>query len=104
MIDTTICKYFSEIVNYEYHNSDIFSYKLIEWYKEVVFLNIKEDLIINIDEAIYLFISDKRFNKELRKEISIKQININNLNLINIIIDIRNNYLNNYKLEVSRWL
>ena len=30
--------YFKEIVNYEFSNSDLFSYKLIDWYKEVVFL------------------------------------------------------------------
>ena len=103
MINTTT-KYFYEIVNYEYHNDDIFSYKLIEWYKEVVFFSIKEELIIKLDEVIYLYITDKLFNKHLKNNINIKQININNLELIKILDDIRNNYINNYKQEVSRWL
>lgn len=102
MINTTISKYYSEIINYEYNNSDIFSYKLIEWYKEIVFLNINQ--IEDIDSSIYLFISDKKFNKELRNIISIKKINIRNVDLINIIISSKNNYINNLKTEVTRWL
>lgn len=104
MIDTIMPKYFMEVINYEYHNSDIFSYKLIEWYKEVVFLNIDSNLIEKIDNSIYLFTINKDFNKYLKKVINKKQIDINNLNLINLIIDNTINYFDNFKIEATRWL
>lgn len=104
MIDTIMPKYFKEIINYEYHNSDIFSYKLIEWYKEVVFLNIDSNLIEKIDNSIYLFTINKDFNKYLKKVVNKKQIDINNINLINLIIDNTINYFDNFKIEATRWL
>jgi len=103
LIDTTT-KHFYEIVNYEYHNDDIFSYKLIEWYKEVVFFSIEDNLIKKLDDVIYLYITNKLFNKHLKNNINIKQININNLDLIDMLDNIKKDYINNYKLETSRWL
>ena len=97
--------YFKEIVNYEFSNSDLFSYKLIDWYKEVVFL-LSYDLASDLDTAIYLYISDISFKKKLSRIIKIKDINMDNDKLVSKIISYKNDYINMRSLEQvnSRWL
>lgn len=104
LIDTLFPKYYEEIVNYEFSNHDIFSYKIIDWYKELVFTNLTN--IDKLDEAIYLYISDYKYRRKLTKLININDIRVDNYKLIDKMVVFTLNYIQTNKLEkeATRWL
>lgn len=75
------CSYFDKIVDDD-RIIDELSFDLIDWYKDYVFdIDINNEnnitLIKEIDKCMYMYIDDYSFQKKIRREVSIKDIDIN---------------------------
>ncbi len=109
------CPNYDKIVNYEFPYGDILSEKLIDWYREMVFsANGKDEnqlRIINaIDKSMYLYVSDNKYKKGLKKILSPEEVTLKDKELIRTVLMKLINYTNQYEknqvleIDTSKWI
>ncbi len=107
------CKNYDEIKNTKVEKYDMTTSDLIDYYENYVFkCNIKEETEIEklkeLDEIMYCYINDYKFNEFLREELSnIPETNMEiYTNLDCYLIHFYSKYNENYKQKrsSSRWL
>lgn len=105
-----ICKYYDEIINYEIEDNDIFTFNLIDFYKDYVFSYNEEDKVKLIDSCMYKYISDYNYQKGLKRIINNKDIDLNDYRktsrLIRKIIRYDDHYEDERvrKIIVTKWI
>lgn len=121
MIDTTtnkvldVCKYYDDIINYDIASFDEISYDLIDWYKDFIFSrdinNSEEILMIELlDKCMYYYINDYKYQKGLKKIISVNDIDLNSNRKIRRLIRTIFNYHKKYEessilnIYVGKWI
>lgn len=74
----TCCCHFDDIVNYDFLEDDVLTKKLIQYYQDFIFnVDEREDnllLIKQLDEAVYKYMDDYHFAKNLRSKLDIDTI------------------------------
>lgn len=109
------CPNYDRIINYEYKYGDTLSEKLIDWYRELVFSangKVESQLqIINaIDKSMYLYVSDNKYKKGLRKIITEDEVTLKDKERIKELLKKLIGYTNQYEkqtiLEIdnSKWI
>lgn len=109
------CPNYDKIVNYDYEYGDTLSSKLIDWYRELIFScnyddNRQLSIISQIDRSLALYVLDIKYKKGLSNVLSISDVSVDNVNLIEKvikkIIDFTNKYENEEILNLvnNRWL
>lgn len=108
------CPNYYKIVNFDFHENDIISEKLITIYKNYVFsINVenKEEIekVQDLDRVLANYINDYLFRNTLQKEIiTVKVKKDNNIikNLVDAIINIFTNYeeYTTRKIYISKWI
>ena len=103
------------IVNYEYPYGDTLSKKLIDWYRELIFLaNGNDDnqmlLIKSLDKSLYLYVKDNKYKRGLRKIVTSDDLILNDKNLVKDVIKRLIEFTTNYEkkevreVTVAKWL
>ena len=109
------CPNYDKIINYEFPYGDTLSEKLIDWYRELVFsANGKEEnqlKIINaVDKSMYLYVSDNKYKKGLRKILAEEEVTLKDKELIKELLKKLIGYTNQYEKETileidnSKWI
>jgi len=85
------CPNYDKIINFEYKEGDVLSYKLVEWYKELIFSANASDenqlrIISEIDKSLYLYVNDRKYAKGLKKIISAEEVSLEDQGLIRTVI------------------
>lgn len=108
----SLCPYFDEIINSDFLEDDFLTKKLIEYYQEYVFNNEVENsnLITKLDQAIYKYLNDYQFAKDLKDTLEIDEITSSKFayikELMNYIITFYDKYqeTDNGTIKNSKWL
>ncbi len=109
------CPHFDMIIHYEYPYGDVLSKKLIDWYKDLIFSangnNESQLMLIRaLDQSMYLYVRDNKYKRELRKVITIDELNFDDKNVIKNSIRKLIEFTNLYQkqeireVSVSKWL
>lgn len=109
------CPYYDHIANYDIEYQDDIMLKLIDWYKDLVFScngNSEKELaeIKEIDRSLYLFITNSKFQKGLKKYLSIDDISFSDSFKTYKLIKKITDYTNRYEKEsillfkASKWI
>ncbi len=111
----SVCKYYYDIVNFDIYESDKISQKIINLYKSYIFSmeNVtkrEKEKLKEIDKIVYKFLTDKRFNKEIIKELSHLKVSRGITNLVEYVMNKMIEYYENYKtiytrnIYIPRWI
>lgn len=102
------CPYYDDIINSDVIYEDELSIDLIDWYKDLIFScngDNEEDIKVvrDIDRCMYLYISDNKYRKELRKIID---LSLSNDKIIDSILRYTSKYEDNEILYITstKWL
>ncbi len=109
------CKHYYDIVNYEICMEDKLNQNIINIYTDYIFnLDIitkrEKEKLAEIDRIVFKFLTDKRFNKEMVKELSNLRVSksITNLNeyVMNKMVEFFENYKTVYtrNIYIPRWI
>jgi len=107
------CPYYDEIINYE--ADDEFSFDIIDWYKDFIFLCNGDDkvdarVVREIDRGMYFYINNSRYRNGLKKCINIRNMDLNDNRSTKKMVRKIINYTNRYEeLEIldissSKWI
>ena len=111
----SICKNYYKIVNSDFVSHDKFSCNVIKIYRdylfniEVITMREKEKLVL-IDNIMYKFITDKRFNKEMISKLSSLKVGKSVTNVVEYAINKLIEYFDEYKdtytrsIYIPRWI
>lgn len=107
------CPHFDDIINNEIFLDDD-SNILIDWYKDLIFMintNDQDQLntIHELDKAVNLYTSDRKYAKELRDIIDVHSIinsNVSNGSIVKSILEFTNNYMESRcrNIENTIWI
>lgn len=111
----TYCPYFTAIVNCDFLEEDVLTQKLIQYYQDFVFKIDEEnqeevELIKKLDVAMYKYIEDYRFAKNLRETLDVETVIAKNFTyleqLMRYIIEFFQDYQKQQlcKIVHTRWL
>lgn len=97
-----ICKNYNNIIECEFLDDDVFSKKLVDYYKSFVLkadINNKEYInkIIELDLALNKYIEDYNFCKKLRDSIPITEVISDNFCYVNEFMDYIVSFFKGYK-------
>ena len=108
----SLCPYFDEIINSDFLEDDLLTKKLIEYYREYIFNNGEKNnhLITKLDQAMYKYINDYRFAKELKNTLEVDEVVCSKFayikELMNYIITFYDEYqeVDNEVIKTTKWL
>lgn len=109
------CKNYKSIVNCEFLDDDLFSKKLVDYYKNAINrLNFSDSTSINkiskYDRVMRKYIEDYTFSKKLRNSVDISSIINSNIDLtepvLEYVVDFSTKYDDNVEEPVvnTRWI
>ena len=109
------CPNYDIIVNSEFPFEDTFSDKLVDWYRELVFSangnNEGQLKIINaLDKSIYLYVTNNRYKRGLRKIVDENEITLKDKEIIKELLKKIINYTNSYEnktlleIDTTKWI
>jgi len=108
------CPNYYNIVNFDFHENDLISEKLVNIYKNYIFsINIQDreelEKVEELDRVLSNYIADYLFRSTLQKEIvNVKVKRDNNIirSLVDIIIKIFTNYeeYTTRRIYISKWI
>ena len=109
---TDSCLYYDYITNYDIDYHDKYTFELVNWYKDVVFLNNFKvgndlDIIKEIDKSVYTYLYDTKYRREVKKNIDIYNFRGCSSNIvIKKIINFNKHYENKlyFYINNSKWL
>lgn len=111
----SICKNYNAIVNCEFLEDDLFSYKMIDFYKNAVSRvknTDKESLrkIIKIDKMMRKYIEDYNFSKKLRNSVDVSSILNSQIDLTDAVLEYAISFTDKYEENIdepvinTRWI
>lgn len=109
------CKNYNVIVNCEFLEDDLFSHKLVDFYKNAVSRVGNSDSrnlnkISKYDKVMRKYIEDYNFSKKLRNSVDVSSILMSNVDLTDAVleyaVDFSNKYEDNIEEPVinTRWI
>lgn len=109
------CPNFREIINCDFLEDDMLTQKLIQYYQEFVFnvnpgKKTEVDLIKQLDQAMYKYIDDYRFAKNLKETLNIETIISQNFSYLEQLMQYIINFFQQYEankinnMVYTRWL
>lgn len=110
-----VCKYYYDIVNYEIYEDDKIKQNIINLYIEYIFsfdivTKREKEKLEQIDKIVYKFLTDKRFNKEMIRELSHLRVSKAVSNVVEYVMNKMIEYFENYKtvytrnIYIPRWI
>lgn len=108
------CKNYNNITHCEFLDDDLFSKKMVEFYKSAV-LKTKSDQIsinriIKIDKTMRKYIDDYNFSKKLRNSVDVASILNSKIDLTDSVFDYTMDFLDKYNDDLdapivnTRWI
>ena len=110
-----VCKYYYDIVNFEIYEDDKIKQNIINLYIEYIFsfdivTKREKEKLEQIDKIVYKFLTDKRFNKEMVRELSHLRVSKAVSNVVEYVMNKMIEYFENYKtvytrnIYIPRWI
>ena len=110
-----ICKNYNIIVNCEFLDDDVFSHKLVDYYKNAVSKVKDEDSdciekITKIDRMMRKYIEDYNFSKKLRNSVDVSSIAASAVDLTDAVLDYAVSFSDKYEENIdesvvnTRWI
>ena len=111
----SVCKYYYDIVNFEIYEDDKIKQNIINLYIEYIFsfdivTKREKEKLEQIDKIVYKFLTDKRFNKEMIRELSHLRVSKAVSNVVEYVMNKMIEYFENYKtvytrnIYIPRWI
>lgn len=111
----SVCKHYYDIVNFEIYEDDKIKQNIINLYIEYIFsfdivTKREKEKLEQIDKIVYKFLTDKRFNKEMIKELSHLKVSRAVSNVVEYVMNKMIEYFENYKtvytrnIYIPRWI
>lgn len=109
------CEHYYDIVNYEIYEGENIKNNVIKMYKDYVFsMDIvtkrEKEKLASIDKIIYKFLTDRRFYKEMVKELSNLRVSKAVTNVVEFVMNKMVEFFDNYKtiytrnIYIPRWI
>ena len=107
------CKNYNIIVNCEFLDSDLFSKKLIEFYKNAVMKasdNASMEKIVKYDRVMRKYIEDYNFSKKLRNSVDVSSILMSKIDLTDAVMEYALDFSSKYDEKIeepvvnTRWI
>ena len=106
------CKNYNIITNCEFLEDDLFSKKLIEFYKNAVIKANDDgiDKIVKYDRVMRRYIEDYNFSKKLRNSIDVSSIIESNIDLTDAVLEYAVDFSSKYDEKIdevvvnTRWI
>lgn len=109
-----ICKNYNVIVNCEFLDDDLFSYKLVNYYKNAVSRSGSDSnslsKISKYDRVMRKYIEDYNFSKKLRNSVDVSSILMSKVDLTDAVLEYAVDFSNKYDEDVeepvinTRWI
>lgn len=109
-----ICKNYNVIVSCEFLEDDLFSKKLVDFYKNVVSRNYDDsdslNKIIKYDRVMRKYIEDYNFSKKLRNSVDVSSILMSKVDLTDAVLEYAVDFSDKYDDDVeepvinTRWI
>mgnify|MGYP003307015827 CR=1 FL=1 len=108
-----MCKNYNIIVNCEFLDDDMFSKKLVEFYKNAVLkANDTNDAnkIVKYDKVMRKYIEDYNFSKKLRNSVDVSSILMSNVDLTEAVLEYAVDFSSKYDEKIeepvvnTRWI
>ena len=109
-----ICKNYNVIVNCEFLEYDLFSYKLVEFYKNAVSRSDGDSNSLNkiskYDRVMRKYIEDYNFSKKLRNSVDVSSILMCKVDLTDAVLEYAVDFSNKYDDDIeepvinTRWI
>ncbi len=109
-----VCKNYNVIVNCEFLEDDLFSKKLVDFYKNVVSRNYDDsdslNKIIKYDRVMRKYIEDYNFSKKLRNSVDVSSILMSKVDLTDAVLEYAVDFSDKYDDDVeepvinTRWI
>ncbi len=111
----SVCKHYYDIVNFEIYEDDKIKQNIINLYIEYIFsfdivTKREKEKLEQIDKIVYKFLTDKRFNKEMVRELSHLRVSKAVSNVVEYVMNKMIEYFENYKtvytrnIYIPRWI
>ncbi len=110
------CRNYNIIVNCEFLDDDLFSQKLVEFYKNAVNRAVNSDektlsRLSNFDRVMRKYIDDYNFSKKLRNSVDISSILYSKIDLTDAVLDYAVDFSSKYNdseidepIVTTRWI
>lgn len=109
------CEHYYDIVNYEIYEGENIKQNIVNMYTDYVFsLEIvtkrEKEKLKEVDKVVYKFLTDKRFNREMIKELSNLRISKAVTNVIEYVMNKMVDFFEDYKtvytrnIYIPRWI
>lgn len=109
-----ICKNYNVIVNCEFLEDDLFSYKLVEFYKNAVSRSDGDSNSLNkiskYDRVMRKYIEDYNFSKKLRNSVDVSSILMCKVDLTDAVLEYAVDFSTKYDEDIeepvinTRWI
>ena len=109
-----ICRNYNVIVNCEFLEDDLFSYKLVEFYKNAVSRSDGDSNSLNkiskYDRVMRKYIEDYNFSKKLRNSVDVSSILMSKVDLTDAVLEYAVDFSNKYDDDIeepvinTRWI
>ena len=109
-----ICKNYNVIVNCEFLDDDLFSYKLVNYYKNAVSRSGSDSnslsKISKYDRVMRKYIEDYNFSKKLRNSVDVSSILMSKVDLTDAVLEYAVDFSNKYDDDIeepvinTRWI
>lgn len=111
----SICKNYNAIVNCEFLDDDLFSHKLVEFYKKAISrVNSGDSRNLNkiskIDKVMRKYIEDYTFSKKLKNSVDVSSILMSKVDLTDAVLEYAIDFSDKYEENVdepiinTRWI
>lgn len=109
-MNKNVCKNYNDIVNCEFLDEDLFSKKLVEYYKKTIEKETNTDRLIKIDAVLKKYIDDYNFSKRLQDTVDYQSIERSKLDLTDMVLDYVVDFFSKYDERMeetivnTRWI
>lgn len=109
------CEHYYDIVNYEIYEGENIKQNIVNMYTDYVFsmeivTKREKEKLKEVDKVVYKFLTDKRFNREMIKELSNLRISKAVTNVIEYVMNKMIEFFEDYKtvytrnIYIPRWI
>ena len=107
------CRNYNIITNCEFLDDDLFSKKLVDFYKKAVVNandEVKMDKIVNYDRVMRKYIEDYNFSKKLRNSVDVSSILMSKIDLSDAVLEYVVDFSSKYDEKIeepvinTRWI
>lgn len=107
------CRNYNIITNCEFLDDDLFSKKLVDFYKKAVMNandDVKMDKIVKYDRVMRKYIEDYNFSKKLRNSVDVSSIIMSKIDLTDAVLEYIVDFSSKYDEKIeepvinTRWI